>query len=55
MTDPIVNKMGLSVDLGLLMPNLVMMDTVDLAMMSWIRKLVIRMHGMQAQGIVYFS
>ena len=36
MTNPTISKMGLLVDLGLLMRDLVMMDTVDLEMMSWI-------------------
>ena len=44
MTDPTISKMGLSMDLGLLMPDLVMMETVYLAMMIWIGKLVIRTH-----------
>ena len=55
MTDLTISKMGSPTDLGLLMLDLVMMDTVDLEMMSWIKQLVIRMGGMRAQGIVQLT
>ena len=52
MTDPKVSKMGSLTDLGLLMSYLAMMDMVDFFMMSWIRRVIIRMREMQAQGVV---
>ena len=52
MTDPTVSKMASSMDLRLLMSNWVMMNMVYLAMMSQIKQVIIRMHGMRAQGIV---
>ena len=55
MTDSTISKMGLLTNFGLLMQDLVMMDTVDLEMMSWIGKVIIRMHEMRAPCIVQLS
>ena len=42
MTDPTVSKMGLPTNLGLLMLDLGMMDTIDLEMMRNIGRWVIK-------------
>ena len=55
MTDSTVSKMGSSTNLGLLMLDLGMMDTVDLEMMRWIRHWVIKMCGMWAKGLIQLS
>ena len=55
MTDPTVSKMGLPMDFGLLMLDWVMMDMVDLEMMSWIEQVIRRTRVMGAQGIVQLS
>ena len=51
MIDLTISKMGLLKKFGLLMLDLVIMDMVYLEMMSWIRKVILRTHGMWTQGI----
>ena len=55
MTDSTVSKMGLSMNLGLLMLDLGMMDTVDLAMMRRIKRWVVKMLGIWTQGLIQLS
>ena len=52
MIDLTISKMGSPKNLGLLMLDLGMMDTIDLEMMRWIRRWVIKTRGIWTQGLI---